>query len=776
LISAAQCFKLSADQGNAAGQGLYGLCLRHGKGISKDLAKAVPFFKLSADQGDACGQYCYGLCLRDGKGLSKDLRSAASYFKLSADQGQADGQWCYGICLRDGMEMPIDLKSAADYFQQSADRGNAIGQCLYGQCLRDGRGISINLKSAAHYFKLSADQEHPPGQYNYALCLLTGSGLQRDIVTAIQCFKLSADNGNSDGQAVVGWMTKNGINTHSDLPTSARYYELSVGHSIVGTVHFAQSCRSGLGIPIDFTIAAEFFQRAADSGNAEGENSFGCCLERGEGINQNIELAVQYYCKAASHNHPSGLYNFGRCLEYGRGIERDFARAAKYYRMAAEFGNPSAENSFGVCLERGIGVQSNQALAAHYFELSALHGDRDGANNLGFCLEHGRGVKQDIETAAEWYGFAAEHGHPEGDLNYQRCLRLLGHWMVPDRSSCVSDCAGSDDLAEKFLTAIEDPIAANDVSAELFLSIKQLKSETAECAGRKAAWVGCELCHENSQILLAKDGDKFMAVKTAAAQGMTELIQREIDILKTLNHPLVVHNREPSTGGINNKLAVVTDFVPNRSLADHLPDTINDSHSLLGGPTRITRIIAGIALAMRFLHSQNVIHCNLTPDNILLDWDWNVQICDFGDSLSPDYQQPPQAIDTSITNSCRNLDLRYLAPECYENIPVQESDVFSFGMILYELIIGHPIFPKKVSRADIMKTLDPKTWCPEISDNVLPATAKLIRDCLAFDYRDRPSFIDILHRLKWIEFKLIAGVNSTKITEFVKTIEENEKF
>jgi serine/threonine protein kinase len=48
------------------------------------------------------------------------------------------------------------------------------------------------------------------------------------------------------------------------------------------------------------------------------------------------------------------------------------------------------------------------------------------------------------------------------------------------------------------------------------------------------------------------------------------------------------------------------------------------------------RIIVGIVLAMSYVHSQKVIHRDLTPENIMLDWKWNVRIADFGRSTSPD--------------------------------------------------------------------------------------------------------------------------------------------
>jgi TPR repeat protein len=67
---------------------------------------------LSADQGNADGQYVYGISLRDGSGVPIDLPRAAHYFKLAADQGNASAQNDCRIALRGGVGVPIDFGGA----------------------------------------------------------------------------------------------------------------------------------------------------------------------------------------------------------------------------------------------------------------------------------------------------------------------------------------------------------------------------------------------------------------------------------------------------------------------------------------------------------------------------------------------------------------------------------------------------------------------------------------------------------------------------------------
>jgi serine/threonine protein kinase len=113
--------------------------------------------------------------------------------------------------------------------------------------------------------------------------------------------------------------------------------------------------------------------------------------------------------------------------------------------------------------------------------------------------------------------------------------------------------------------------------------------------------------------LMLNSIENVNAVKTSLNLKCAKLIEREISILKTLKHPLIVRFRDDI---LNVNSRIVTEFIGNGSLASHLPTTMSHHHRRLNGVNRITRIIVGIALAMRYLHSHDIIHRDLKPDNI----------------------------------------------------------------------------------------------------------------------------------------------------------------
>jgi serine/threonine protein kinase len=117
-------------------------------------------------------------------------------------------------------------------------------------------------------------------------------------------------------------------------------------------------------------------------------------------------------------------------------------------------------------------------------------------------------------------------------------------------------------------------------------------------------------------------------------------------------------------------------------------------------------------------------------------------------------------------------DPHYCAPECYDNMCFPESDVFAFGLILYELLTGLTVFPETMAQIQIQAMISAKDERPDIPEYLLPAAVELITACWETDPDDRPDFDEIVNRLYRINFKLMPNVNRLKILAFIKQIED----
>jgi serine/threonine protein kinase len=173
---------------------------------------------------------------------------------------------------------------------------------------------------------------------------------------------------------------------------------------------------------------------------------------------------------------------------------------------------------------------------------------------------------------------------------------------------------------------------------------------------------------------------------------------------------------------------------------------------------------------MRYLHSHSIIHRDLNPSNIFVDWDWIVRIGDLSHSVIAGETEGEAA-----PNQRTLFDAFYAAPECFYNSPTLESDVFSFGVILCELLSGETGFSRRLTPPEMMKLVTLDHARPSIPSFVCNEVRELIVDCLANEPYDRPSFQDILIRLDRMDFRITARVKTEKVRRFMKAVKAQEK-
>ncbi|KAK9156055.1 hypothetical protein Sjap_003535 [Stephania japonica] len=167
-------------------------------------------------------------------------------------------------------------------------------------------------------------------------------------------------------------------------------------------------------------------------------------------------------------------------------------------------------------------------------------------------------------------------------------------------------------------------------------------------------------------------------------EGITQgekQFRTEVSTIGTIQHVNLVRLRGFCSEG--SKRLLVYDYMPNRSLDSHL-FYIDDSKAVLDWKTRYN-IALGIARGLAYLHEECrdcIIHCDIKPENILLDADFCPKVADFG--LAKLVGREFSRVLTTMRGT-----RGYLAPEWISGVAITtKADVYSYGMMLFEIISG----------------------------------------------------------------------------------------
>ncbi|XP_060187956.1 uncharacterized protein LOC132617083 isoform X1 [Lycium barbarum] len=215
---------------------------------------------------------------------------------------------------------------------------------------------------------------------------------------------------------------------------------------------------------------------------------------------------------------------------------------------------------------------------------------------------------------------------------------------------------------------------------------------------------------------------------------------REAEILSKLHHPNVVAFYGVVQDGPGGTLATVAEYMADGSLRHVL--IRKDRHL-----DRRKRLIIAMdaAFGMEYLHSKNIVHFDLKCDNLLVNLkDPSRPICKVGDFGLSKIKR-----NTLVSGGVRGT-LPWMAPELLNGSSSKVSekvDVFSFGIVLWEILTGEEPYANMHYGAIIGGIVN-NTLRPTIPGYCDPEWRCLMEQCWAPNPASRPSFTEIASRLR----------------------------
>lgn len=181
---------------------------------------------------------------------------------------------------------------------------------------------------------------------------------------------------------------------------------------------------------------------------------------------------------------------------------------------------------------------------------------------------------------------------------------------------------------------------------------------------------------------------KLMLPGSGAHVGDARLQEREVRSLGRLKHPNIATlydaGRMP-----DGRSYFAMEYVDGRPLSEAFPEKLGEGGFRSREGRRRIALVRDVCLAMSYAHQRGVIHCDLKPSNILVDWEGRPKILDFGLAKMLD----PDASLVSITRDRNRIagTIAYMSPEQAHGFTDQidtRTDVYCLGVILYELLTG----------------------------------------------------------------------------------------
>ncbi len=219
---------------------------------------------------------------------------------------------------------------------------------------------------------------------------------------------------------------------------------------------------------------------------------------------------------------------------------------------------------------------------------------------------------------------------------------------------------------------------------------------------------------------------KVLLGDVAEEPDSVERFVREAEILRRLRHPAIP--RFLASGRHEGEAFLVTELVHGLDLRRSLPT---------GGRMAVRRAIeiaAEVADALTAAHEAGVVHRDVKPQNILLDESGHVHLVDFGVARASS-----GGLETLTRTGAVLGTPAYMSPEQVESQPVDaRSDVYSLGIVLFELLTGRLPFQAQSLLGMILAHRDQPAPSPRAIDAAIPVWLdRLVLRCLAKKPADR---------------------------------------
>lgn len=218
--------------------------------------------------------------------------------------------------------------------------------------------------------------------------------------------------------------------------------------------------------------------------------------------------------------------------------------------------------------------------------------------------------------------------------------------------------------------------------------------------------------------------------------NFVQMFLNEAKLAAQLNHPNIVQIYD--LGRVNDSYFIAMEYISGRDMSRIIPKA--EKAGISFPMIYALRIASNVCEGLYFAHTKgdaygnplNIVHRDITPENILVSFSGTVKIVDFG--IAKANTQLEQTRAGEIKGK-----LSYMSPEqCMGHQLDARSDIFSFGSVIYEWITGYKLFTGENEMAILKSIIDGKIYPPSyFKEDVPEAVERILMKALDKDKTKR---------------------------------------
>ncbi|HET7451467.1 MAG TPA: TonB family protein, partial [Thermoanaerobaculia bacterium] len=273
---------------------------------------------------------------------------------------------------------------------------------------------------------------------------------------------------------------------------------------------------------------------------------------------------------------------------------------------------------------------------------------------------------------------------------------------------------------------------------------------------------------------------KIVAIKKilphmAASDDFITMFADEAKLAAQLNHPNIIHIYD--LGKVDKSYYIAMEYVEGRDLRSILKS--GAEHGLPLPPALALFIASKLAAALDYAHRRkdfnghdlSLVHRDVSPQNVLISYEGDIKLCDFGIAKAASKSSQTQA-------GALKGKLQYMSPEQASGKTLdRRSDLFSLGSVLYEMLTGEKLFPGETDMTILEQVRNVKAPAPSSKNADVPKRADaIVLKALARSPEDRyQNASDLQRDLESVLYTFSPAPGSADVAIFLHHLEAEEK-